>query len=675
MYYEHWQWHQDEQGWCWVEFDRKDKTANTLNLEVLLEFEAILGELEQAKNVKKIIICSKKRSGFIAGADIIEIFSQRDQEKTDYFIKKGQEVFQRLEKLTPPTIALIHGFCLGGGFELALACDWRIAIDTPHTKIGLPEVKLGLQPGWGGSVRTMRLLTPLTVFDFILTGKLFSAKKAKKIGLIDAAIPERVVHAAIESFNKKRVHSVSWTSWLMNLAPVRSLVSHFLVKKVSKKIAKEHYPAPFLMIDNWKHVGHLEQASYEEETRSITELTKSKTTQHLVNIFMMQDKAKKNIDSALPKIKHLHVIGAGVMGGDIAGWAALKGIHVTLQDVNLKTVQQALKRTLKLAQKQLDVDYKVNEVMDRLVIDPKGYGIQHADLIIEAVNENLELKRSLLAMVQEHAREDAFIATNTSTIPLEKMDDIFKNPARFIGVHFFNPVAQMPLVELVVGENTSAETVQRALKFVQQLEKFPLKVKSAPGFLVNRILLPYMLEALKLHQEGHSLETIDKAALLFGMPMGPIELADTVGLDVCLAAFSSLQLQDDILSAVLQKKIQEGHLGKKSHKGFYDYKNGKIQKHGHVDLLAFHQCESRLILCLCNEAVAAWRDNIVQTLEEMNAGSIFGFGFPPFRGGVMEYIKDEGIDVMKEKLITMEQRYGSRFKPDLGWEHLTGASS
>jgi len=670
MYYEHWQWHQDEKDWCWVEFDRKDKSANAINLDALLEFESIIGELEQNKSLKKVIICSKKRSGFIAGADILEIFSNKNIEQTEFMIKKGQEVFHRLEKLPLPTIALIHGFCLGGGFELALACDWRIAIDTPKTKIGLPEVKLGLQPGWGGSVRSMRLISPLKVFDYILTGKLFSAKKAKKLGIIDAAIPERLVHAAIESFNKKGSRAVSWSNRLMNFAPIRSLISSFVLKNVSKKVEKEHYPAPFAMIENWKHVGHLSQAAFEEETRSIIELSKNSTTRNLVAIFKMQDQAKKRLDHNLPNVKHLHVIGGGVMGGDIAGWAALKGIRVTLQDLNLKTVQQALKRSLKLTCKQLDADYKINEVMDRLVVDPKGYGIAQADMIIEAVNENIDLKRTILKTVQDTARPDALIATNTSTIPLEKIDDIFEEPGRFIGVHFFNPVSQMPLVEIVVGENTNEQSVHQAIQFVQQIDKFPLEVKSTPGFLVNRILLPYMLEALKLHQDGHSQETIDQAALKFGMPMGPIELADTVGLDVCLAAFSSLNAKDDTLSAILQKKIQDGHLGKKSQQGFYTYKNGKAQRSAHYDKVALSTCEDRLIMCLCNEAVSAWSDSVVGSIEEMNAGSIFGFGFPPFRGGIMQYIQDQGIEHFTEKLKILEQKHGLRFTAHEGWNRL-----
>ena len=669
MSYEHWHRH-NEDGVCWLEFDRKGKSANAINLDVLLELEQIVSELEKEKDVKKLIICSKKKSGFIAGADIVEIFSVRDQEKTNFMIHKGQEVFFRIEKLPFPTIALIHGFCLGGGFELALACDWRIAIDDGKTKIGLPEVRLGIQPGWGGSVRSMRLTSPLNVFDFILTGKTLNAKKAKKLGLIDEAVPQRVVHQALAQYNTKRKLKTPLISKLLNIPFIRPFIAQLVYNQVSSKTSKEHYPAPFAMIDNWKRVGHMGMDAYKEELRSIIELSQNKTTEHLVDIFMMQDRAKKNPDMSSEKIKHLHVIGGGVMGGDIAGWGALRGLKVTLQDVNLKNIQASLKRTYKLAKKQLDADFKVQEVMDRIVVDIHGKGIADADIIIEAVNENLELKRAILSNVNQHSRPDAIIATNTSTIPLEKLDDIFGEPGRFVGVHFFNPVSQMPLVEIVEGENSSPLAISVATKFVQQIDKYPLVVKSASGFLVNRILLPYLVEALKLHQEGHSMESIDQAALSFGMPMGPIELADTVGLDVCLAAFASLKGEDSTVSALLQKKIQDKHLGKKTGEGFYHYKDGKPIKKtkvNHDDLL---EIQSRLVLMLCNEAISAWADGIVQTKDDMNAGSIFGFGFPPFRGGIMTYILETGPSIIKEQLQQMSLKLGDRFIPHQAWDEI-----
>jgi 3-hydroxyacyl-CoA dehydrogenase/enoyl-CoA hydratase/3-hydroxybutyryl-CoA epimerase len=666
--FHHWHWHQDSSQVLWIEFDREGKSANTINSDVLEEFGQILGLIADLSEVKQVVICSKKRTGFIAGADILDVFASQDLEKTKTLIERGQKVFDQLQNLPMPTIALIHGFCLGGGFELALACDWRIVIDSPQVRIGLPEVQLGLQPGWGGSVRLMRLIGVKRTFELILSGKMLKAHQAKRMQIIDEVIAERLTPEILNHYVQKRPKMRCRWDWLWKISFARVVFGQMIRKQIQQKANKEFYPAPFAMIQNWEELGHHNDTSFQREIDSIYQLAQTSTAKNLVRVFGLKDANKKTMAPSSVEIRHVHVVGAGIMGGDIAAWIALKGYTVTLQDVNPKQLSYALNRASKIFSRQCTQPFDIQRCMDRLIIDQAGEGLKNADVIIEAVTEQLALKLEILKNIEKNSRKDAIIATNTSTISLENMDHVFKNSKRFVGIHFFNPVPLMPLVEIVIGNLTGDEAIHAAHHFVQKIDKIAIKVKSAPGFFVNRVLLPYMLEAMLLVEEGYRLEQVDKAATDFGMPMGPIELADTVGLDVCLAALSSMNLTTDCVSAHLQRRIQQGHLGKKTGKGFYEYSKNKAIKREEKYFSDRDFCQNRLIYALCNEAVSALEQGIVSSEDDADLASLFGFGFPPFRGGIIHYIRETGVESLLkrfEKIIQKSKNLSS------GWHSLS----
>lgn len=667
--YEHWSLTLDENNIYWLLFDKSDSSTNTLNEATIREFDDILNTVAQTPG-KALIIRSAKKTGFIVGADITQFKTLKTAEEATALIRQGQAVFDKLAVLSFPTIAVIEGFCLGGGLELALACRYRIAEDSPKTKLGLPEVKLGIHPGWGGTVRLPKLVGPLNSMDVILTGRNLSAKSAKKMGIVDEALPKRVLEKAARDYANGVTRKKSGFNLhaLMETLPARLALGKLFKNQLNQKISEKHYPAPYRVVDNWVKYGTQHQAM-EQEAVSIGKLLVSDTARNLVRVFFLQDQLKNLARSASFKPKHVHVVGAGVMGGDIAAWCALRGMNVTLQDQAPKLIGNAIKRASELGNKILKEKYLVEGMLDRLQPDPNGFGIQHADVIIEAITEKLAAKQGLFSMLEKKARPDAILATNTSTIPLEEIGSVLKDSNRLVGIHFFNPVSKMPLVEVVHAVNTTKEVVDNAMAFVKAIDKLPLAVKSAPGFLVNRILMPYMLEAVTLLEEGISGPAIDKAAVDFGMPMGPIELADTVGLDICLAAIQELS---EVLGAKVPPKLQEyvarGDLGRKSGKGFYTYKNGKAIK-PKVEGKASEDVTNRLILRLLNEAVGCLREGIVQNADLLDAGCIFGIGFPPFRGGPMHYIDSQSQGNVVDLLQTFSKRYGDRFTPDQGWQN------
>lgn len=670
MKYEHWSLTQDESNIYWLLFDKKDSSTNTLNEATIRELDTILNTLATTQ-AKALIIRSAKKTGFIVGADITQFKTLKTAEEATQLIRQGQAVFNKLAALPFPTIALIEGFCLGGGLELALACRYRLAEDSPKTKLGLPEVKLGIHPGWGGTVRLPKLVGPLKAMDIILTGRNLSAKAAKKLGVVNEAVPKRVLEQAARDYANKPPSSKS--AFTLNTAletlPARLALGKVFKGQLTQKISEKHYPAPFRVVDNWvKHGTHNEAAAMDEEAVSIGKLLVSDTARNLVRVFFLQDTLKNLARAADFKPKRVHVVGAGVMGGDIAAWCALRGMSVTLQDQAPKMIGNAIKRAAELGNKVLKEKYLVEAMMDRLQPDPQGNGIAHADVIIEAITEKVAAKQGLFSMLEKKARKDAILATNTSTIPLEEISSVLQDPSRLVGIHFFNPVSKMPLVEVVHATTTAKLVIDKAMAFVKAIDKLPLPVKSAPGFLVNRILMPYMLEAVTLLEEGIAGPVIDKAAVDFGMPMGPIELADTVGLDICLAAIQELS---EVLGAKVPPKLQEfvarGDLGRKTGKGFYTYKDGKAIKPNTAGV-ASEDISNRLILRLLNEAVGCLREGIVENADLLDAGCIFGIGFPPFRGGPIHYIQAQTQSNVVDLLQTFTKRYGDRFSPDKGWQ-------
>jgi len=672
--YQHWQKNVDEAGIAWLHLDKQGSTVNTINEAVLDELSALLSE-DAIAQATGVVIASAKDKGFIAGADIEQFGEWDDEEAITRFIQKGQNVFRQLERLPQPTVALITGFCLGGGLELALACDYRIALDDPQTRLGLPEVKLGIQPGWGGSVRLPRLIGILQAMPLMLSGRTLDARKARRLKLVDAAVPLRQLKRAacyyIEKGPAKRKRSLFQI--LLNVKPVRRGLSKLFRRKTREKANPEHYPAPFAMIDTWERYG-LDKAAFEAETKGIMRLIKNgNTAKNLLHVFHLQDYLKGLAKDSDFKPQHVHVIGAGTMGGDIAAWCALQGMQVTLQDREPSYIEPAIKRAHKLYKKRLKQKHLIQQALDRLIPDPEGHGLARADVIIEAVFENLQVKQDLFKTIEKKAKPNAILATNTSSIPLDEISIVLKKPERLVGIHFFNPVAMMPLVEIIQAKNTDETQIAKALAFVRCIDRLPLPVQSNPGFLVNRVLMPYLMEAMVMLEEGVPAEHIDHIAVNFGMPMGPVELADTIGLDVCLSVADNLKTAFGFkVPERLQKYVKKGDLGRKTQKGFYPYKKGKPVKAKSVGKIEqAHDIENRLIMSMLNESVACLREKIVTAPDALDAGMILGTGFAPFRGGPMHYAKAVGVDVMKERLDVLSERYGKRFEPDKGWDMLS----
>ena len=626
----HWQLIKEENGIVVTVFDKAGESANSLSAEVMAEFGEILDQLDK-QPPKGLIVRSGKEAGFIAGADIEE-FSQLDSaEKGRALVTRGWNLFNRLAAVPYPTLALVRGHCLGGGLELALACRYLLAVDESGTKMGLPEVMLGIFPGWGGMLRLPKRVGPAAALDMMLTGKTIDAKRARKMGLADDCVPPRVMEMAARQLllSGQPRRPLPFMQRLLG-GPLKSLVANGAHKQVAKKARPEHYPAPYAIIDLWaKHDGNA-LAAPEVIDRIIT----SPTARNLVRVYHLQERLKGFGKASDFKAKRVHVIGAGVMGGDIAAWCALRGMTVTLQDQTLERISPALKRAHALFAKRLREPLRIRDAFDRLIPDPNGDGVAHADVVIEAIFENVEAKHALFKSLEPRMKPGAVLATNTSSLKLEDLRTVLSKPERLVGIHFFNPVAMMPLVEVVEAEGADPAAVQAACAFVKQIDKLPLPVKSEPGFLVNAVLAPYMLAAMRAVDEGVSPETVDEAMLAFGMPMGPIELVDTVGLDIAMAAGKQLAGGAEAPRCLIER-VEKKQLGKKSGQGFYDWSSGKAAKAATGSVPA--DLAERLITPLIDRVEKLVADKTVADPELADAGVIFGTGFAPFTGGPMHF--------------------------------------
>lgn len=642
--YKHWKLVIDSGQIAWLTIDRADESTNTLGEEVIAELDNALSDVSKARPTG-LIIMSAKESGFIAGADIREFSAYSDAASVTARVKLGHAVFTKLESLPFPTVAAVSGFCLGGGYELALCCKYILAFDADDTRIGLPEVKLGIVPGLGGTVRLPERVGGLNAMTAMLTGKLYRARQARALGMIDEVVDKHsnlrwAARRAIVT--KRRARRPALLARLSNAGPARNPLVKLMHKQTSAKANPEHYPGPFKLIEMWKEQQSTSRAEkFTAEAELVGELMVSSESRSLQRVFHLMERIKGLGKQGDFKCRRVHVIGAGVMGGDIAAWCALQGMEVTVQDREMKYIEPAVARAKKLFKSKTRTDHAAAAAMARFLPDVEGKGVARADVIIEAIYENLEAKQALYESIEPHMRADAVLATNTSAIPLEKLSVNLQQPARLIGLHFFNPVAKMPLVEVVHAANTDHEMVSRGNSFCGQISRFPLPVKSSPGFLVNRVLAPYMLEAMQMLDEGESKEAIDAAALHFGMPMGPVELADTVGLDVGLSVVKNLG-GDGVAKAVerLTGMIDQGKLGKKSGSGFYDWTRGKPLKDPYEADQEIEQRAQRLVKPFLEECKACSSDGIVEDDELLDAGIIFGTGFAPFRGGPMHYLKN-----------------------------------
>ena len=671
--FNHWKTSLDDSGIVTLTLDRANSSVNAISREVLDE----LGQIVERLAIEKpagVIIHSAKANGFAVGADIKEFVEYAKQGSVQENIENGQRVYESLARLPCPTVAAVHGACMGGGTELILACRQRIAVDDDKTRIGLPEVMLGIHPGWGGSARLPRLIGAPEALPVMLTGKALSARRAKSLGVVDRlARPDELLPEARALLRHPHARPLAQraTAWATNTWLARQILAPMVIKQTAAKVRKEHYPAPFALIDVWKRGGSSIQQRLKLEARSVSKLAETSTAQNLIRIFFLQERLKGQGSGVDPEIRHVHVVGAGVMGGDIAAWAAFKGFDVTLQDREMKFIQPALDRARALYEKKLKTPEKVEATQRRLRADVEGTGIAQADLAIEAIFENAQAKEALYATIEPQFRNNEILASNTSSIPLDELRKGLKAPQRFLGLHFFNPVAQMPLVEVVRHDQLDPAIEKRAMAFCKAIGKLPVAVKGTPGFLVNRILMPYLLEAMRLYNEGVPGPVLDKLAKNFGMPMGPIELADTVGLDVCasvgkeLAPFLGLELPPG-----LEDKLEAGKRGKKDGQGLYTWHDGKPQKpEVDPDYTPPPDLQDRMILSMVNEAVACLGDGVVDDADLLDAGVIFGTGFAPFRGGPIQYVRSEGAENVRQKLEALGKRYGERFMPKNGWDH------
>lgn len=668
----HWWAETDDDRITWLSLDKADSSTNVLSAEVVAELGTAL-EAVAEQRPRGLIIRSAKPQGFIAGADVSEFTTLTDNDQAMELLQRAHTLFDRLEALPFPTLCLIHGYCLGGGLELAVACRYRIAEDEPRTRLGFPEVRLGIHPGFGGTMRAVRLLGAFSAMDMMLTGRSLDARRAQKMGLVDHAVPARHLARAARRviLDRPPPHTPPLWQRLAGHRLVRPWAARLLRRQVAGRARRDHYPAPFALIELWERYGDDPATMLAEERRSVARLITGDTAQNLVRVFFLQERLKslgRGDNEFSPQ--RVHVIGGGVMGGDIAAWCAMQGFHVTVQEQRLEALARLVQRGHDLFKKRLKQPRLVQAAMDRLMPDTRGLGLERADVVIEAIFENTEAKQALYRDIEPRLKADALLATNTSSIPLEELSQALQRPERLVGLHFFNPVAKMQLVEVVSAANTDHTAAARAAAFARRIDRLPLPVKSTPGFLVNRVLMPYLLEAVRLQEEGVPAQAVDKAAEEFGMPMGPLELADTVGLDICLSVADILAGHGEVeIPQCLRHMVEAGTLGRKSGQGFYRYKNGKPQR-GKLDkdYVPPTDLTQRLMFRLFNECMACLHEGVVADADLLDAGVIFGTGFAPFRGGPMYYVKQQGIDVQRRKLAILEQAYGQRFAASAGWQ-------
>jgi 3-hydroxyacyl-CoA dehydrogenase/enoyl-CoA hydratase/3-hydroxybutyryl-CoA epimerase len=637
----------DIEGIAWAVLDREGERVNSLSRRVLEELNEVVSAVEQGvrdKSVRGLVFLSGKES-FIVGADVREFEAVRSEAEVTEAIHLVLGILSRIERLEVPAVSAIHGFCLGGGLELALACHYRIATRDDTTRLGFPEVLLGIFPGFNGTARSIRQAGPVSAMRAMLSGQMLRPTAARSLNLVDELVPSphKLRWAARNAvLKKRRSKGAGAAQTLMRQWPARDILAKRMRAEVEKRADPAHYPAPYRLIELFeKHGGDLDRMG-REETRYFAPLLLCETSRNLRRVFalreMLKDQAPKDGFSPV----RVHVIGAGTMGADIATHCVASGMEVSLQDLDPDVIRKAQEG----ARKQFQRRYRgrraeIDAASARLLADPKGEHVPRADVVIEAVVERLEVKQSVFKALASRLKPGAVMATNTSSIPLERIADGLADPGRLIGIHFFNPVAQMPLVEVVRGAGSREEEIRKGCGFVSSIDKLPLIVKSSPGFLVNRVLGPYLQEAMARLDRGVKRETIDEAAKAFGMPMGPLEVADTVGLDVCAHVAETLGLDKGAVQAkALRDAIAAGHLGKKTGQGFYNWQKGKpVKEKIEVARGELEKLGAELVLPLIAECEKCLAEGVVANADMIDAGVIFGSGFAPFRGGPLNYAR------------------------------------
>ena len=642
-----WRFAIDFEGIGWAVIDRKGESMNSLGRRPTEELGEIVKAVEAAAasgEVKGLVIMSAKDRSFIAGADIREFESFDTEDKIKDVVKQTLELFDRIDRLPVIVVAAIHGYCLGGGLELALACDWRIADREEATRLGFPEVKLGIFPGLNGTVRSIALAGPTDAMTAMLTGKMLRPSAAKAMGLVDQLVPthHNLRWAARKAVLQKRVSKgAPWWKKLMLKQPMRGMLAKQMREKTAAKVREEHYPAPFRLIELFEHYGDDPASMRVAETEMFAPLMASEASRNLRRVFKLSEMLKDDAPKDGFKPRRVHVIGAGTMGGDIAAWCVVQGMQTSLQDLDEAQIAKALARAKGLFKRHLRTKLAIDAAVARLIADPKGKYVKHADVVIEAIVERLDVKQKLFAELEKQVKPGAVLATNTSSLKLEDIARALADPGRLVGLHFFNPVAQLPLVEVVRGAQTREEEGRKACAFVTAISKLPLIVKDGAGFLVNRVLAPYLMEAVRRYQLGEPREKIDEAAMKFGMPMGPLELMDLVGLDIANHVGQELNLAPET-DNVLTSLVRQGKLGKKTGEGFYLWIEGKPKREDATyDPAELERLGRDLVKPMLDEAERALADQVVADADHVDAGVIFGTGFAPFRGGPLHFRRSE----------------------------------
>jgi 3-hydroxyacyl-CoA dehydrogenase/enoyl-CoA hydratase/3-hydroxybutyryl-CoA epimerase len=657
-----------DDGICILTFDRPESGANIFDAVTMQSLREQVDAIEKDASIKGVIVTSAKKSIFIAGADLKTLLKQARTGEMRAFISEGQKVFNRLAALKVPTVAAIHGACAGGGYEITLACDYRVASDDPATKIGLPETTLGLVPAWGGATRLPRLIGANAAAEVILKGKLYGAAEALKIGLVDEVVPkEQLLEAArkrLQIGKRKMEGGAPATPGSQELAP----------PKASGNAA----PGRAYEIIKRSADSSIEE-SLAMEVDAISELGATDATQNLIRNFFLADKYRKGSSKTPPeKILHAAVIGAGVMGSGIAQWLSSRGVSVILRDVDSAAIDRGLANIEKTyadaVKRGLMNETKAKEGRARIVASTQPGPLRDVQIVIEAASEKLEIKKKIFADLAANTPDATILATNTSALPIEELATSTGTPARVVGLHFFNPVSRMKLIEVVAGRQTSEEIRERALAFARQIGKLPVLVQDSPGFLVNRVLFPYLLDAAEMFENGVNAEEIDGALLEWGMPMGPLRLIDEIGVDITVDIASTLEKAfgaRDRAPEILQKMYAAKMLGRKSGSGFYKYE-GKQQTPNDAlrewrqesgEKFGLENITNRLVYLMVNEAARCLEEKVVASPEDADYGMVLGTGFPIFRGGPLRYAESLGLNKVVTDMDGIHSRAGEKFAP------------
>jgi 3-hydroxyacyl-CoA dehydrogenase / enoyl-CoA hydratase / 3-hydroxybutyryl-CoA epimerase len=682
----------NKDGIAILTFDLPGGTINKLTTPVMEELDRLLDELGSNKEIKALVFLSGKANSFIVGADIAEIRGITDSNAGEQLARKGQFVLNKLEALPFPTVAAIHGPCMGGGLELALACTYRIISNDQKTALALPEVKLGIIPGFGGTQRLPRIAGLSNALDMILTGKSVFAEKARKSGLADEVtykeiLPDRAVAMAKKAIGRPRPASPRAKRSLLTVLLESNPLSRKIVFRAARnnvlRETRGNYPAPLAALESVRYgMAHGGEAGYAHEAELLGSLAPTEISKNLISLFYLNEMLKKDTHSSSHAVRDAGVIGAGVMGGGIAQLFSEKGVVVRMKDINTKAVANGFKEAWEIFRKRRNkgilTAIQARDGFDRITGTTDYSGFQKADIAVEAVVENMDVKTAVLRDFEAVAKNGAIFASNTSSLSITELASVCKHPANVAGMHFFNPVEKMPLVEVIRGRKTSAETIAAVASLARKLGKLPVIVNDGPGFLVNRILMPYLNEAARMLEQGETIDDIDNALLSFGMPMGAFILLDEIGIDVAHKVADILEqgLGDRIKpSPLLGALYNEGYWGKKNGRGFYRYE-GRNRKepdrslypkipesNGIKGKIGPEEIMERPLLLMIKEAVLCLEENIIDSPDLLDGALMFGIGFPPFRGGLLKYADKLGVKTIVDKLLRYAKKYGERFNP------------